>query len=183
MSIRELAANETGLARALLEQMNTGDQLHHFLCAMTAENFARWEERARSHRLIGSFDQGRLTGLAEVADSDGNAECSLWVDAGYRRRGIGTALFERVCALAREGGARSLMILVTRGDAEMLDMAARHGGFSVYRHGKSMILPGGDHPMARWLVFELDDPPHASWFAKAIRAVRESVGLPDLKHR
>jgi GNAT superfamily N-acetyltransferase len=183
MRIRELSVSETSLARALLERMDTGDLLHHFQCAMTGEQFDLWEERARSHRLIGSFDGSRLVGLAEVAERDDTAECSLWVDAGHRRRGIGTALFERACDVAREGGARSLVVLVTRGDADMLDMAARHDGLSVYRHGGSLILPDGDHSTARWLVFELADAPPKTWLGKAVRFVRGSLNPPEPEHR
>lgn len=182
MHIRNLAANETGLARALLERMGADDQLHHFQCIMTAIEFDLWEERARRHRLIGSFDRSHLVGLAEIAHFEDRAECSMWVDVEHRRRGIGTALFEQACVAARESGAKTLMVLVTRGDAEMLDMAVRHDGLSIYRHGKSMILPEGDYATARWLVFELGVPPPENWFGHAIRSVREILALRKSEH-
>lgn len=179
MRFRELRANERQLARALLERMDDDDQRHHFQRVMTAGEFDLWQERARNHRLIGSFDGDHLVGVAEIARGGDHAECSLWVDVEHRRRGIGTELFERACAAARESGARALLVLATRGDAEMLDMAIRHEGLSVYRHGESMILPEGDHATARWLVFELGDPPHESWFAHGFRSIREALGLRD----
>ena len=84
------------------------------------------------------------------------AECSLFVEAGHRHRGIGTELFQITCAAAKELGGRTLTILVTRGDLEMLDLAVRMEGISTFRHGTSMILPGDDHGNARWLAFDID---------------------------
>jgi len=174
---RDLLADERGLARAFLERMDLDDQVHHFQCAMTDSDFNVWEERAKSHRLIGCFDHNRLIGMAEIAQNRDHAECSLYVDAEHRRKGIGTALFERSCTSARDSGAHHFTILVTRGDAEMMDMAVQHDGLSVFRHGKSMILPEGDHATARWLIFELDSMSPETWFSRAVRDVREHLGL------
>lgn len=174
---RALTEDELPLARDLLTAMDFDDQVHHFQRAMTSEDFDQWQARAADHRLIGAFDGGALVGLAEVAIGEEGAECSLHVAADHRRRGIGTALFERACRAAREAGTRTLTILVTRGDAEMLDMAVRHDGLSVFRHGRSLILPEGDHSKARWLVFELDEAAPESWLKEAIGHVRERLGL------
>ena len=175
---RDLTVEDLPLARDLLAAMDFNDQVHHFQRAMTGEDFTEWLARAAGHRLIGAFDGEALVGLAELAFGGEGAECSLHVAADHRRRGIGTALFERACATARRGDARNLTILVTRGDAEMLDMAARHDGLSVFRHGQSLILPEGDHSKARWLVFELDGAAEpVSWFKQAIGGIRERLGL------
>jgi len=178
---RELAADELGRARAFLGRMAPDDQMHHFQQIMSEADLDAWEMRARDHRLIGYFEHDHLFGMAELAYGDDQAECSVCVDAGHRRQGIGTALFERACSAAREGGARYLTVLVTRGDAEMLDLAVRHHGLSVFRHGQSMILPEGDHGTARWLVFELDEALEEKtpedWFSHAVRSVREILGL------
>jgi GNAT superfamily N-acetyltransferase len=174
---RDLAADECGLARDFLAQMDLEDQVHHFQQAMSEGDFDDWEMRATNHHLIGCFDHDILVGMAEIAHDADHAECSLYVDAAHRGKGIGTALFERACLSAHERGADHLTILVTRGDAVMLDMAVRHDGLSVFQHGKSMILPEGDHAMARWLVFNLDEMSPESWFSGALRSVREHLGL------
>lgn len=174
---RDLAEDDLVRARSLLAAMEFDDQVHHFQRAMSDEDFDRWQARAADHLLIGAFGGGELVGLIELAFGAEGAECSLYVAPEHRRQGIGTALFERACRAAREIGARTLTVLVTRGDAEMLDMAVRHDGLSVYRHGRSLILPEGDHSKARWLVFTLDDGAPESWFAETITRVRERLGL------
>ena len=174
---RDLAPDERGAARALFERMDLDSQIHHFQRAMAEVDFDLWEERAQGHQLIGCFDGDDLVGVAEIACGAPHAESSLWVDPGHRRRGIGTALFDRACTAARARGAHQLIVLVTRGDAEMLDMASRHHGLSVFRHGSSMILPEGDQATARWLAFDLDSMPPEDWFSQAVRSVREGLGL------
>lgn len=183
MKYRDLTADESSLARGLLEASALEDQVHHFLRAMTPRDMDQWEEGARTQRLIGCFDGARLVGFAQIASGDheaggdDHAECSLFVDAAYRGRGIGTLLFQRTCDALRAEGARFLTILVTRGDADMLDLAARNHGLSVYRHGRSRILPDGDHPTARWLVFELDKIPAETWFKRTLRNLSEQLEL------
>jgi len=174
---RDLAPDERGAARRLFESMDLDSQLHHFQREMTAADFDLWEERAGRHHMIGCFDGDELVGIAEIAHGEFHAESSLWVEPGHRRRGIGTALFDRACAAARDRGARQLIVLVTRGDAEMLDMAIRHHGLSVFRHGSSMILPEGDQAVARWLAFDLASMPAGDWFSHAVRSVREAMGF------
>lgn len=178
---RDLARDETGRARALLEGLDREDQVHHFQRVMTRADFDAWETRARDHRLIGCIDRGHLVGLAELARDEEHTECSVCVAAGHRGKGIGTALFERACAAAEADGAACLSVIVSRGDAAMIDMAVRHDGFSVFRHGRSMILPEGELHTARWLVFRPGAcaPPPASWFRRAARAVRALLGLPE----
>jgi len=175
--IRDIGSDELKAARALFEGLGPVDQIHHFQQVMTGADLDDWEARARTHRLIGCFEHGALVGLSEVAFDRDHAECSLCIEAGHRGQGIGTALFERSCTAAREAGARSLTILVTRGDATMLDMAVRHHGLSVFRHSRSMILPAGEHPTAFWLVFELDHESPETWFSHAVRRVCEALAF------
>ena len=180
MHYRDLDIDEHRFARSLLEAMSADDQVHHFLHLVAAGDLDAWETRAQKHRLIGCFDQGELAGFAQVAVDDRQAECSLFVKAEDRHRGIGTELFYRACTLARGLGARTLTIVVTRGDAQMLDLAARMNGLSIFRHGESMIVPGADHPNARWLVFDLESipterRPAGHWFKSVINRISEHL--------
>ena len=65
--------------------------------------------------------EGQAVGFASLrlvpflSDDVPRAELTeLYVEAAYRRRGVGRALLERVEALARESGARELALLTGR---------------------------------------------------------------------
>ena len=177
MQYRDLTPEECRHARTLLETVGLDDQVHHFMHAMTESDFDEWERTAQTHRMIGCFDHGCLVGFAQIAPNAEQSECSLFVTADHRKQGIGTALFQHACEVARTQGAHFLTILATRGDAQMLDLAARNEGLSIYRHGKSMILPGEDHANARWLAFDLDAMPAETWFKRTLQQAREHLKL------
>jgi len=170
---RTLEREEIPLVRELVEGLDPDDQYRHFLQDMSEDDFDAWEERARHHTVLGCFSGDELVGFAEIAGADDRVECSLCIGSEHRRKGIGTALFERACVMAHEAGAHRLSIFVTRGDVEMFDLAARHKGYATYSHGRSMILSSRDHTMACWLSFNLDSMPPAEWFAGAVRWVRD----------
>ena len=176
---RILEPDEIHLARNLVEGLDPGDEYHHFLHIMSAADFDAWERRADRHVFIGCFSDESLIGFAEIAGAAGHAECSLCVDADHRRDGIGTVLFERSCALAREVGAHNLSIMVARGDVEMFDLATEHQGYAVYRRAPSLILPQGGSSTACWLEFDLDSMPAAQWFSDGVRWVHDLLRRRD----
>lgn len=178
-TFRPVGAAEITEARAHLERLDDEDQFHHFHQFMDKLDFDAWQERAAEHDLIGCFAEGRLVGLAEIAYRGHEAELALSVDAGMRGRGIGTELFELACASASAFGAKTLSILVTRGDREMLDMAVRHDGFTAFKREQSLLMPGTPHTLLCWLSFDLAAQPDRGVFARMVRSVRRSLGLEE----
>lgn len=174
---RLLTEDEIPAARAHLERLDTEDMFHHFHRFMAPEDFDDWAARAATHDLIGCFGKGLLIGLAEIAYDGADAEIALSVDAGMRQRGIGTELFARACARAAERGALHAMVLITRGDRPMIDMAVRFEGYTAYRRGESILMPGAPHSLLRWLVFDLEHLPPRDVFGKAVHRVRVALGL------
>ncbi|MCL5775871.1 GNAT family N-acetyltransferase [Limibaculum sp. FT325] len=174
---RLLAPEDISAARAHLEAFDTEDLFQHFHQFMEADDFDDWAERALGHDLVGCFEHGRLVGLAEIAYDEAECEIALSVDPDRRGRGIGTRLFERACARAIERGALRAAVLVSRGDRPMIDLAVRHEGYTAYKRGESLIMPGAPHSLLTWLIFDLEHMPPTDLFGKAVRSVRVALGL------
>lgn len=73
----------------------------------------------RGATVFGAYAGSKLVGLAvldhtpvQTGDQRLNLE-GLWVSHGYRKRGIGRALFQQAAQEARERGARSLYVSAT----------------------------------------------------------------------
>lgn len=78
--------------------------------------------------LFGFFaDDLSLAGAAHVAVSDGIAELGVSVLAGYRRGGIGSALFERASAFARNHFIHTLFMHCLTENAAMMHIARKSG--------------------------------------------------------
>ncbi|MBK0400190.1 GNAT family N-acetyltransferase [Limibaculum sp. M0105] len=176
-SYRLLAPGDIPAARAHLEAFDTEDLFHHFHQFMEPEHFDAWAERALGHDLVGCFEKGRLVGMAEIAYDGPESEIALSVDPARRRHGIGTQLFERACARARSRGALRAAVLIARGDRPMIDLAVRHDGFTAYKRGESLIMPGVRHSLLTWLIFDLEHMPPTDLFGRAVRSVRVALGL------
>ncbi len=87
----------------------------------SAQRWAEFEARWRaflpdSGVALGAFEAGRLVGIAtlrrRVQPGTDQLE-ALFVDRAHRRRGVGSLLIDRVVALARDGGARTLYVSAT----------------------------------------------------------------------
>lgn len=97
-----------------------------------------WQERAAAHAaglnsaaflaIIDDVPCGLAVGALE---QPGQAElCSMWVAANVRRRGIGLALVQAVCAWARERGAARLSLKVVAANSRAVELY-RAQGFEV----------------------------------------------------
>jgi GNAT superfamily N-acetyltransferase len=87
----------------------------------SAERWAEFESRWRTFlpdagTALGAFEGGRLVGIAtlrrRVRPGIDQLE-ALFVDRAHRRRGVGSLLIDRIVAVARDGGARTLYVSAT----------------------------------------------------------------------
>jgi GNAT superfamily N-acetyltransferase len=70
-------------------------------------------------------DERSLAGAAHLAIADGVAELGMSVLAGYRRRGVGSALFQRAFHFARNHFARILFLRCLTENAAVLHIARK----------------------------------------------------------
>jgi GNAT superfamily N-acetyltransferase len=68
-----------------------------------------------------------LGGAAHLAIVDGVAELGMSVLAAYRRRGVGSALFQRASEFARNHRIRTLFMRCLTGNAAMMHIARKSG--------------------------------------------------------
>lgn len=82
-------------------------------------------------------DDLSLAGVAHVARSAHSAEFGVSVLAGWRKQGIGSALFERATSWARNRGIRTLFMHCLAENAVVMRMAGRAGMRIVRDHGEA----------------------------------------------
>lgn len=86
-----------------------------------AELLPGWQSEHEPHRLFGVRVDGRVVARAMFETRLGEAADTAWVVVQvlpeYRRRGIGTALADRVEAIAAESRVRKLIVYTPSGDA------------------------------------------------------------------
>jgi GNAT superfamily N-acetyltransferase len=130
--------------------------------------------------LIGYFEAGILRGLAElrpIADHTGaEMEAAFSIEAGWRRNGIGTALFKRLIDIARNRGVKRLYTSCLRTNRAMQRLALKFDGELVLEGGDIMgILPAPPAARTGPVLEAIDD---AAGFATAILDMRRRAWLP-----
>lgn len=100
-------------------------------------------------------DDLSLGGVAHVTIAEGVAELGVSVLAGYRRRGIGSALFARASAFARNHFIRTLFMHCLTENAAMMHIARKAG---------MEIVTGGGEADAHLELAPLDAATIASEF-------------------
>ena len=129
-SIKSLsAADRSGLAVHLLALSPADRRLRFGIAASdaTIRNYVAGIDFDRDAAFGFFTNDLSLGGAAHVAVLDGAAELGVSVLVGYRRCGIGTALFERTCAFARNHFLRSLFMHCLRENAAMMHIARKSG--------------------------------------------------------
>jgi GNAT superfamily N-acetyltransferase len=118
----------------------------------SAERWAEFESRWRTFlpdagTALGAFEGGRLVGIAtlrrRVRPGIDQLE-ALFVDRAHRRRGVGSLLIDRIVAVARDGGARTLYVSATPSESAV----------GCYR---SRGFRPTDAPISELLALEPDD--------------------------
>jgi len=109
-------------------------------------------------------DELSLGGAAHVAVQDGVAELGVSVLEGYRRRGIGSAMFERAAGFARNHFVRTLFMHCLTQNAAMMHIARKSG---------MKIVTGGGEADAHLELPPLDAATLATEF------LQENVALFD----
>ena len=86
--------------------------------------------------------RGRFLAVGRYAPTlDGStAEFALTVADDWQGKGIGRALLERLCRLARDAGYRALYGFILDANREMLELAARLGFVEKERHGPEVTV-------------------------------------------
>ncbi len=102
---------------------------------------------------FGSFDGGRMTGLMLVGRGEWRGHAAAFdaltgVVPGYRGRGIGGYLFERVVARLREQGVATFVLEVLQDNTPAV-RTYRRAGFRTTREFDCFALEPGKHRAAR----------------------------------
>jgi GNAT superfamily N-acetyltransferase len=112
---------------------------------------AEWRRIVASRVRFVAESDGAVVGTVSCGDGESTGVAALtamWVDPGFRRRGIGALLLQRVIDWARENGYDKVVLWVVDGNDSAERLYERHG-FS--RTGaQEEVRPGRmEHEMSR----------------------------------
>lgn len=127
---KNLSAADRGALTAHLLVLSADDRRLRFGVAASDATIRDYVARIDFGRdaAFGFFaDDLSLGGVAHVAIFDGVAELGVSVLADYRRHGIGSALFERASAFARNHFIRTLFMHCLTENAAMMHIARKSG--------------------------------------------------------
>jgi ribosomal protein S18 acetylase RimI-like enzyme len=132
LPIRDLGASDRGRVWAHFLALDRGDRTLRFGFGASDAQICHYVHQIdlAHDKLFGVFNRSlRLLAIAHLAFEEGgkSAEFGVSVLQRGRGRGIGARLFEHAVRLARNRGARSLVLYVARNNATMLDIARRAG--------------------------------------------------------
>jgi GNAT superfamily N-acetyltransferase len=127
---KSLSAADRGALAAHLLALSSEDRRLRFGIMTSDATLRDYVARIDFDReaVFGFFaDDLSLGGAAHVAIADGVAELGVSVLAAYRRRGIGSALFQRAAGFARNHFIRTLFMHCLTENAAMMHIARKSG--------------------------------------------------------
>jgi GNAT superfamily N-acetyltransferase len=123
-----------------LDRESRHDRFHGFMDDSFIERYA--EKCANDGTIVIAYlEDGVVRGAAELhppdQSPDSQPEIAFSVESGLRRRGVGSILFRKLIAEAREKGYRSLRITTGAQNDAMRALAQKFGARLTFRHGES----------------------------------------------
>src|SRR5580698_2472882 len=123
-----------------LDRMSRHDRFHGFMDDSFIERYAA-KCAGDGTVIIAYIEDGVVRGAAELhppeQSEDSVPEIAFSVEAGVRRRGVGSILFRKLIAEARLKGHRSLRITTGAENHAMRGLASKFGAHLTFRHGES----------------------------------------------
>jgi len=123
-----------------LDRESRHDRFHGFMDDSFIERYAA-KCASDGTIVIAYLENGAVRGAAELhppdQSPDSQPEIAFSVEAGLRRQGVGSMLFRKLIAEARERGCRSLRITTGAHNEAMRALANKFGAHLTFRHGES----------------------------------------------
>ena len=123
--------------------------------------------------IVAYIEDGVVRGAAELHPADQSPdslpEIAFSVEAGFRRQGVGSILFERLISEARWKGYRYLRITTGAQNLAMRSLANKFGAHLTFRYGEST----GSIDLTQQLQPELEK----LMIATPVEAVREMISF------
>ena len=123
-----------------LDRESRHDRFHGFMDDSFIERYAA-KCASDGTLVIAYLEDGLVRGAAELhppdQSPDSEPEIAFSVEAGLRRKGVGSTLFRKLIAEARAKGYRSLRITTGAHNEAMRALANNFGAHLTFRHGES----------------------------------------------
>src|SRR6516225_7049077 len=143
-TVRTLSQHEElPLLRDHLLRLDQASRHDRFLGFIDDSFIERYAEKCANDGtiVIAYLEDGVVRGAAELhppdQSPDSQPEIAFSVESGLRRRGVGSILFRKLIAEAREKGYRSLRITTGAQNDAMRALAQKFGARLTFRHGES----------------------------------------------
>lgn len=165
-TIRKLFAADLPAFRAHLLRLDPASRHSRFIGVVTDAYLADYADRCLASRglVFGYVEGGIVRGAAELQPfeigGERRAEAAFSVERGWRRRGIGSALFARLIVSARNRGAAALVVNCMSENGAMRALARRFSAEIVFERGDLIGTIKGLGPTPFSLAEEMIDDAH-----------------------
>ena len=144
--VRPMRPEDAALEHEFVESLSAQSRYQRFmqhLPRLTPHMLARFTQLDYDRELaLVALQGGKFIGVGRYAPNpDGEtAEFALTVADAWQGKGLGRALLERLCRLARDAGYRALYGHILPGNAAMSDLARRLGFAEAARDGAELTV-------------------------------------------
>lgn len=114
------------------QRLDLASRRARFCGALSDDEVLRYAQNIFRYNAIvcGAFVHGQLRGVVELCGLfrswPSTAEAAFSVEADWQNIGIGDALFERMFAMARNRGVRTIQMICLKENSRMRHLAAKH---------------------------------------------------------
>ncbi|GJE15715.1 GNAT family N-acetyltransferase [Methylobacterium marchantiae] len=138
LNVRRLWPSDRAMVEAYFLRLDPDTRANRFMAALSDAAALAYAARALKVEglVFGGFVEGELRALGELRPMNGpipgfglgrEAEAAFAVERGFRRNGLGHALFRRIVAAARNRSVRELHVRCLSRNAPMRRLAAKLG--------------------------------------------------------
>ncbi|ACA16620.1 GCN5-related N-acetyltransferase [Methylobacterium sp. 4-46] len=145
--IRRLWPSDRAAVEAHFGRLDRETRFNRFMAAVSEAGARSYGAAAlaRDGLVYGAFVDGILRGVGELrptgpAGLGPEAEAAFSVEPGYRQRGLGTALAERLCTAARHAAVGQVHLRALAGNRPLLALARRLGAEPVLSGGEAHAI-------------------------------------------
>lgn len=150
-----LAPGDWPLVLKHIQRLDRFELQDRFHTDMDDASLRRWAKFTQHNDMIVWWVGDEIRGSVEIGYRGTRAECAIAIESEHTSAKVARALLRAACDQASKQGATLLTIVTSRGNRDLIEIAAREGWTTSLSYARSIILPGAEPGMPLWLICDL----------------------------
>ena len=160
-----LAPGDWPLLLKHIRRLDRFELQERFHVDMDENSLRRWAKFTQHNDVLVWWVDDEIRGSVEIGYRGTRAECALALENGFATPKIARELLRAACDQAKKQGATLMATVTSRGNRDLIEIAAREGWTTSLSYARSIILPGGEPSAPKWLLCDLNAKRSESAFA------------------